>query len=547
VDSSIPAGWDALLAKLIVKDPSRRLQSAQAVKAALATKDLRPRQVRLPRTAVLAFAAALMTLAAGLGYRAWNGRTGPAVRALAILPFDNLTGDVAQASLAGGLGSALQSDLSVVPALRVVSVAPEESTGPAAELGRKLSVEALARGTLRASGHRLSLSVELIETATGRVYFSKEYQGEAGDLQRIEKEAARATAAALRVPAQDPAVKALAVSTPINAEAYDLFLRAGYHARRDNESDIDQAIALLERSAGLDPAYGPTHSELARAYGTKSFYFHPGDAQLEERGFAALQRAMAIDPNSADTHFARGMMLWRPSQGFPSREALAEFRHAFERRPSFDEAWHQHGVVSLHVGHLATAEKDIDRALSINPANAQARFRYAPILVYQLRYEEAIARLNQVPRQVLPTQWVHQMAWALLSLGRRGEAARFIDDALKAGGADPGGVLHAARAMLHAMAGNRTAAEFDISEAVRVGTGFGHFHHTAYSIGAAYSVMGDYRKAQLWIEKAANDGFPNYALFEKDPHLAGARTTPSFRAFLAKLRQDWEHIPGEPE
>jgi hypothetical protein len=97
------------------------------------------------------------------------------------------------------------------------------------------------------------------------------------------------------------------------------------------------------------------------------------------------------------------------------------------------------------------------------------------------------------------------------------------------------------------MAGNRTAAEFDISEAVRVGTGFGHFHHTAYSIGAAYSVMGDYRKAQLWIEKAANDGFPNYTLFEKDPHLAGARTTPSFRAFLAKLRQDWEHIPGEPE
>jgi hypothetical protein len=62
-----------------------------------------------------------------------------------------------------------------------------------------------------------------------------------------------------------------------------------------------------------------------------------------------------------------------------------------------------------------------------------------------------------------------------------------------------------------------------------------------------YSTLGDLDKAQEWIENAANAGFPNYAYFERDVHLAPLRATPRFRAFLAKLRLEWEHIPGEAE
>lgn len=107
--------------------------------------------------------------------------------------------------------------------------------------------------------------------------------------------------------------------------------------------------------------------------------------------------------------------------------------------------------------------------------------------------------------------------------------------------------MHAARGMLRAMEGNRRAAEADIADAIRLGKNFGHFHHTAYSIGAIYSVLGDYDKAQRWIEMAANDGFPNYRMFENDPHLKGARTSPKFRAYLAKLRAEWQNVNGDIE
>ena len=122
-----------------------------------------------------------------------------------------------------------------------------------------------------------------------------------------------------------------------------------------------------------------------------------------------------------------------------------------------------------------------------------------------------------------------------------------LNAALESDTGDPGGVIHAARAMLRAKRGDRTGALADVEEAIRVGRPFIHFHHTAYSIGAVYATLEDRDKAQEWIENAANDGFPSFASFESDPHLERLRAIPRFRAFLSKLRHEWEHIPGEPD
>jgi tetratricopeptide (TPR) repeat protein len=167
--------------------------------------------------------------------------------------------------------------------------------------------------------------------------------------------------------------------------------------------------------------------------------------------------------------------------------------------------------------------------------------------VYQQKFEDAIAALDRVPRDAFPAQWTYQRAWSLISLGRLDEAQRLLGSSLAENPADQGGVLHAARAMVRAKRGDRAGVEADIAEAIRVGKNFIHFHHTAYAIGAIYATLGDFDKAQEWIENAANDGFPNYSYFETDVQLNRLREVPRFRAFLTKLRADWEHIPGEPE
>ncbi len=159
-----------------------------------------------------------------------------------------------------------------------------------------------------------------------------------------------------------------------------------------NEPEIDQAIALLDKAVAIDPAFGDAQAWLGAFCYVKSFNFRPNDSSLREKGHSAVQKAFAIDPQSAEAHYARGILLWDPSQGFPHREALAEFRMAATRQPNLDEAWHHRGVVLMHIGHLEDAGRFFDRAIAANPGNTLARFRFAPLLNYQLKYRRGDPR-----------------------------------------------------------------------------------------------------------------------------------------------------------
>jgi len=101
-------------------------------------------------------------------------------------------------------------------------------------------------------------------------------------------------------------------------------------------------------------------------------------------------------------------------------------------------------------------------------------------------------------------------------------------------------MLHGARAMLRAKTGDRKGAEADIAEAIRIGRGFEHFHHTAYNIGCAYSMLGRRDLALHWLRLAAGEGFPCYPFYEVDWTLNAIRTDPTFKAFLAEMKKQRE-------
>ena len=196
----------------------------------------------------------------------------------------------------------------------------------------------------------------------------------------------------------------------------------------------------------------------------------------------------------------------------------------------------------MHIGQLDRAGDAYERALALNPGNTLTRFRFAPLRNYQQRYDDAITVLRRIPQDIYPPQWAYHMGWSLIALGRLREAGQEIESMLASNRADQGGVIHATRALVRAKNGDRRGAEADIATAIDVGRGFGHFHHTALTIGEVYAQLGDLDRAQQWVERAANDGFPCYAFFEVDPHLAPLRATERFRGFLQRLRAEWEKI-----
>ncbi len=133
-----------------------------------------------------------------------------------------------------------------------------------------------------------------------------------------------------------------------------------------------------------------------------------------------------------------------------------------------------------------------------------------------------------------------QTATALFQLGRIEEAEAITDDYLAKYPKDEGGVGTSVKAMILAKRGEDREAEEAIQYAIEIGTGFGHFHHTAYNIASAYALMNKPEQAIKWLQDAADDGFPCYPLFEKDANLNSLRKDERFIAFMAKQKQQWE-------
>jgi serine/threonine-protein kinase len=562
--STVRAELRAVIERCLEKEPARRYQGADAVRAAIETiagsdaSSWGTWRFHLGSRPLFVSAALGLTVVmlvvfnrdAGLNQLAGGSAPGPIN--LAVLPFENLTGDPDQQYLSDGLADEMTVQLGRINPQRLDVIAQaavmpyREGNQPITQIAREINADVMLTGTIARSGDRLRLALQLMQASDGRPLWSETYDRSLSDLFILTPEISKSVSSAVGVGAETEA-ESLTGRPRANSEAIDLYLRGLSRVFRDSEQDIDQAITLLERSAALDPTFVPTQAYLALAYGNKSSIYRPNDPQWEEKGFAAVQKALMMDADAPEAHYAQAIMLWRPSHGFPSREALAELRKAVAARPNFDEAWHQRGFILTHVGHLDAALGDLERAVQLNPANTLARFRLAPIWIYQQKFEDGIAALDRVPRDIFPAQWTYQRAWALISLNRLEEASRLLNGALQESPNDQGGVLHAARAMVRARSGDRVGAETDVAEAIRSGKNFLHFHHTAYTIGAVYTALGDVDKAQEWIENAANTGFPNYAFFETDVHLERLRALPRFRAFVSKLRKEWEDIPGEPQ
>jgi serine/threonine protein kinase/Flp pilus assembly protein TadD len=327
----------------------------------------------------------------------------------------------------------------------------------------------------------------------------------------------------------------------INPEAYDAYLSGRFYANRQKKADNETAIMMLERAVALDPNFAAAHAELAQAYVWRFFLFTPGEKQWEEKAFVEVEKALALDKDSAIAHQALGRLLWTSAYHFPHEKAIKEYRLALTLDPSLGEARNQLAVVYNHIGAFDQALQELQKAVTVNPTNNLAQFRIGQTLLFQGKYEQALTTLRKIPREVNPPLVGSALAMALLLLGRKDEAADTVDEFLKDYPRDTDvGLFTSIQALLAALAGDEKKAEARIRSAIEKAKGFGHFHHTAYNIACAYSVMKKAEPAIRWLQTAADDGFPCYPLFENDPYLNHLRKDPRFIELMANLKAQWE-------
>jgi tetratricopeptide (TPR) repeat protein/tRNA A-37 threonylcarbamoyl transferase component Bud32 len=335
-----------------------------------------------------------------------------------------------------------------------------------------------------------------------------------------------------------------AAARSANPVAYDAYMRGMVSVSSENPADNQAAAKLFEQAVAADPNFAAAYAELSRAYTIKARYV-ASDAERKksyEDAEVAVDKALAIDPDLAEGHFARGLMLWTPYKRFPHAQAIQSYRRAIELNPKFDEAHHQLGFVYLHIGMLDKGQREIEKALEINPGNTLARYRLGVIDMCRAKYAEAFQIFNSTPLEQNPELLAFYTSNALFRLGRSEEASELIDRYFKDYSKDKGGMVTSVKAMMLAKAGKKSEAEATIQQAIEIGRGYAHFHHTSYNIASAYALMNEPEQAMKWLQVTAEEGFPNYPLFEGDAQLDNLRKDPRFTAFMAQQKQQWEHF-----
>jgi len=466
------------------------------------------------------------------------------VQSLAVLPLTNLSADTLRSWYADGLTEALTTDLGRLRALRVVSRSSATSyrgtSKSPRDIARELQVDALVEGGVQVSGDRVRVDLRLVDAASGYQLWADRFEEPVERRFALEDRVARGILTALKLPLSASEERALRTAPTNNLEAYDSYLRGKIRLRRENRENDSVAITLLERAVALDPDFAAAQAELARAYLLRVEQFVPRDTTVVERAWVLTEKALRVDPNLAEAHFARASLLSSVSGRLGPQPAIQEDRRALELNPNLAQAHHQLGSIYLHLGLLDKAVDEFRRTLAIDPGNYGATRRIGLALVYQGRYEDGLRLIRQVPPESNQSLWNYQVAWALLYLGRNEEASALIERYLREHPEDRGGVVTSTRAILFAKTGNAERAEADIRTAIQNGKGFVHFHHTAYNIATVYALLRQPARAVYWLRQAADGGWPCYPYFERDPNLDRIRSDPEFVVFLKDLKSRWE-------
>lgn len=467
------------------------------------------------------------------------------IRSLAVLPLENSAADPAQEYFADGVTEALINELAQIGGLRVSSrssVMRYKRTGKSTqEIARALNVEALLTGSVIRSGERVRIAVQLINASNDQTLWGESYDRDLRDILTIQNDLTRAVAGRIQLELRlRSGNDQVATVGRVDPEAYDRYLRGQFHLHRQSREDNDAAIEAFENAVSIQPDFAAAWAELAQAYVWKFFLFAPHEGEWERKAFVAAEKALALDRDAAPAYLARGRILWTPANNFPHEKAIREYRRALSLNPGLDEARNQLALIYSHIGLFDAALEESRRAILADPNNNLAHLRAAQTLNFDGKFDEALTVLRKIPNDANPTLVGFQIAWALFNLGRREEAISVVERRLRESPEDSGGLFTSMQAIVAASRGDQQVAVEKIKAAVETGTGFGHFHHTAYNIACAYALLNRRDEALKWLEVTAGDGFPCYPLFERDRNLDNLRGDARFTEFLATQRGQWE-------
>ena len=353
------------------------------------------------------------------------------IRSIAVLPFVNDSRNTDLEYLSDGMTETLIRSLSQLPNLNVKARSSvfryKGKEKDAQTIGKELNVQAVLNGRLVQRGDALTLYLELVDAATSNQLWGEEYNRKTADLISLQIEVARDVTDKLRIKLSGTEEQKLVKNYTANAEAYKLYLKGRYYFNKRTLKDYDKSIEYYQQAIAVDLNYALAYVGLADSYTSPLALVGTPSPEKMLKAREAATKALALDDKLAEAHAAFGRVLTVYDYDFSAAER--EFPRAIALNPAYALTYERYATLLAYQGRWEEAFTQIRRAMEIEPLNLNFQSSYGLILMYARRYDDAIAQL----KKTLELDANFPFAHSLLSFtyGLKGDYAQSVQERAK--------------------------------------------------------------------------------------------------------------------
>jgi serine/threonine-protein kinase len=533
---------EALVARCLEKEPGRRFADANALLRALHGES---GEMVVPATDPAAEVASVpgrATAPAGGGSSRADASSSRGIRAIAVLPFENRSGDPAQEFFADGMTDALITGLAQIGALRVISRTSamrfKKSARTLPEIARELGVEAVVEGSALQSGDRVRISVQLVEAASDSSLWAHSYERPLTDILALQDEVARAIAAEIRVQITPEEGARLRSRGAVDPAAHLEYLQGRFLWNRWDTPSLLASLDHFRRALDADPHYAVAWAGLADSYAVLGNTNAMPQAEAYGKARDAAQRGLALDDSLAELHASLAYVQRFYAWDWPASER--GFLRALHLNPGYATGRSRYAQFLSGMGRHAEAIPEVEHALTLDPLSLIIHTAVGDVHYYARRYERAEMYYRKcVVMDPTFKAGLTDLSRTLDQLGRSDEALAMFMRAVPSSASGPApstglatllartGRLEEARAMMATLMqpGGRAAA--DVEQRV-----------APFGVATFHALLGENQPALDWLERAHAEHDGTLVWLKVHPRLDGLRGEPRFRELLRRMRLD---------
>lgn len=453
---------------------------------------------------------------------------------LAVLPFENLSGDPDQEYFSDGLTEEMITQLGRLDPQRLgviarTSVMPYRNSEKGIDcIARELGVDYVIEGSARRSVNRVRITAQLIRARDQTHLLAETYERSTADILSIQTEFAERVAQSFTIDLLGGRLHAAPLPT-INPDAHEAYLKGRFWFNKRTEEGFLKAINHFRRAIEIDPQYAVAHAGLAEVFVVVGLYGMLPPKETYERAKAAAKSALQLDARIAEAHAALGFAKLRYEWDWEGAEA--DHLRAIELDANYATAHLWYGLFLAAMERFDEALAELKHARQIDPLAMATNAHLGWILYLSRQYEQAAEQLGN-SLEIEPNFPLARffLGFAYEQQGRYADAIGEFEKASELTGGHPGALAGLGHA--HALAGNRTEAQKYLA---RLEKDAGRRYVSPYFIALVYVGLGDTDEAFRWLDTACEHRSDWLVHLKIEPALDPLRSDPRFDKLVRRV------------